>query len=92
MPVKYNNIWHLHSGYAGYGVELPCEFKFQGDNFSSNWLKIKLKKEKFDVLNQKKTVTIYGTTFEKILMKKLMKKQQHQLDTMSPNVGKNLKC
>ena len=36
---------------AGYGVELPCEFKFQGDNFSSNWLKIKLKKEKFDVLN-----------------------------------------
>ena len=36
---------------AGYGVELPCEFKFQGDNFSSNWLKIKLKKEKIDVLN-----------------------------------------
>ena len=32
-------------------VELPCEFKFQGDNFSSNWQKIKSKKEKFDVLN-----------------------------------------
>ena len=36
---------------AGYGVELPCDFKFQGDKFFSNWLKIKLKKEKFDVLN-----------------------------------------
>ena len=35
----------------GAGVELPCEFKFQGDNFSSNWLRNKLKKETFDILN-----------------------------------------
>ena len=26
---------------AAYGVELPCEFKFQGDSFSCNWLKDK---------------------------------------------------
>ena len=36
---------------AGYGVELPCQFKFQGDNFSSNWLRNKLKKETCDILN-----------------------------------------
>lgn len=36
---------------AGYGVELRCRFKFQGDDFPSNLLKNKLKKEKFDVLN-----------------------------------------
>ena len=36
---------------TGYGVELPCEFKFQSDNFSSNWLRNKLKKETFDILN-----------------------------------------
>ena len=40
----------VHRG-AGYGVELPCEFKFQGDSFSCNWLKDKLKKEKFDIEN-----------------------------------------
>ena len=27
-----------------------CEFKFQGDEFSFDWLKEKLKKENFDVL------------------------------------------
>ena len=36
---------------AGYGVELLCEFKFQGDSFSCNWLKDKLKKEKYDLEN-----------------------------------------
>ena len=35
---------------AGYGLELPCEFKFQGDKYSCDWLKEKLKKENFDVL------------------------------------------
>lgn len=34
----------------GYGLELPCEFKFQGDKYSCDWLKEKLKKENFDVL------------------------------------------
>jgi len=40
----------LYIGGAGYGLELPCEFKFQGDKFSFDWLKEKLKKENFDVL------------------------------------------
>ena len=31
-------------------MELPCEFKFQGDKYSCDWLKEKLKKENFDVL------------------------------------------
>ena len=35
---------------AGYGLELPCEFKFQGGKYSCDWLKEKLKKENFDVL------------------------------------------
>ena len=35
---------------TGFGLELPCEFKFQGENFSCDWLKEKLKKENFDVL------------------------------------------
>ena len=38
------------NGGAGYGLELPCEFKFQGDKYSCDWLKEKLKKENFDVL------------------------------------------
>ena len=42
---------HVNRG-AGYGVELPCEFKFQGHSFSCNWLKDKLKKEKFDLENK----------------------------------------
>ena len=33
----------LHIGGARYGLELPCEFKFQGDKFSCDWLKEKLK-------------------------------------------------
>ena len=24
---------------GGYGLEVPCEYHFQGDNFSCNWLK-----------------------------------------------------
>jgi hypothetical protein len=35
------------NGGAGYGVELPSEFKFRGDSFSCDCLKHKLKKEKF---------------------------------------------
>ena len=35
---------------AGYGLELPCEFKFQGDKYSCDWLKERLRKENFDVL------------------------------------------
>ena len=34
---------------GGYGLEIPCEFHFAGDEFSINWLKKKLKKEGFDV-------------------------------------------
>ena len=33
-------------GGAGYSLELPCEFKFQGDKFSCNWLKERFKKRK----------------------------------------------
>ena len=40
----------LYIGGAGYGLELPCEFKFQGDKFFLDWLEEKLKKENFDVL------------------------------------------
>ena len=35
---------------AGYDLELSCEFKFQADKYSCDWLKEKLKKENFDVL------------------------------------------
>ena len=35
---------------AGCGLELSCEFKFQGDKYLCDWLKEKLKKENFDVL------------------------------------------
>ena len=35
---------------AGYGLELPCEFKFQGNKYSCDWFKETLKKENFDVL------------------------------------------
>lgn len=30
---------------AGYGVELPCKFKFAGDTFSCHWLKDELKEK-----------------------------------------------
>ena len=30
---------------AGYGMELPCELKFQGDKFLCDWLEEKSKKE-----------------------------------------------
>lgn len=33
---------------GGYGLEVPCEYHFQGDDFSCNWLKQKLMKEEFD--------------------------------------------
>lgn len=33
---------------AGYGLELPCEYLFDGDKFSCEWLKKKLAKEGFD--------------------------------------------
>ena len=34
---------------AGYGLEVPCEYHFEGDNFSCNWLKEKLVKDHFDI-------------------------------------------
>ena len=34
---------------GGYGLEIPCEFHFAGDEFSINLPKKKLKKEGFDV-------------------------------------------
>ena len=33
---------------GGYGLEVPCEYHFQGDDYSCNWLKQKLMKEEFD--------------------------------------------
>ena len=30
---------------AGYGMKLPCEFKFQGDKFLCDWLEEKLKRK-----------------------------------------------
>ena len=33
---------------AGYGLEVPCEYQFEGDNFLCNWLKEKLVKDPFD--------------------------------------------
>jgi len=33
---------------GGYGLEIPCEFHFTGDEFSINWLKQKLKKAGFE--------------------------------------------
>ena len=36
---------------AGYGLELPCKFKFQGDQtFLCDWVEEKFKKEKFEEL------------------------------------------
>ena len=31
----------LYIGGAGYGLELPCEFEFQGDKFLCDWFKEK---------------------------------------------------
>ena len=31
-------------------MELPCEFKLQGDKFSCDWLEEMFKKENFDLL------------------------------------------
>ena len=36
-------------GGGGYGLEVPCEYYFQGDNFLCNWFKQKLMKEEFDL-------------------------------------------
>ena len=32
---------------GGYGLEVPCEYKFTGDKFSIAWLESKLDKEGF---------------------------------------------
>lgn len=34
---------------GGYGLEIPCEYQFEGDSFSCCWLKQKLNKEEFNV-------------------------------------------
>ena len=34
---------------GGYGLEVPCEYHFEGDSFSCGWLQAKLIKEEFDV-------------------------------------------
>ena len=34
---------------GGYGLEVPCQYHFQGDNFSCKWLHEKLIKEEFHV-------------------------------------------
>ena len=37
------------NGRSGYGLEVPCEYHFEGDNFSCTWLKEMLVKDQFDV-------------------------------------------
>ena len=37
------------NGRAGYGLEVPCEYHFEGDNFLCTWLKEMLVKDQFDV-------------------------------------------
>ena len=32
---------------GGYGLEIPCEYRFEGDSFSISWLKNKLIEEEF---------------------------------------------
>ena len=36
---------------GGYGLEIPCEYEFEGDNFSCNWLKDKMQYEKYDIID-----------------------------------------
>ena len=36
---------------GGYGLEIPCEYEFKGDNFSCNWLKDKMQYEKYDIID-----------------------------------------
>ena len=36
---------------GGYGLEIPCEYKFEGDNFSCNWLEDKMQYEKSDIVD-----------------------------------------
>ena len=38
----------VNSG-AGYGLEVPCEYRFEGENSSCNWLKEKQVKYQFNV-------------------------------------------
>ena len=35
---------------GGYGLKVPCGYHFNGDTFSHDWLKEKLTREKFKVL------------------------------------------
>ena len=37
------------NGGAGYGLEVPCEYHFEGDNFPCSWLKENLVKDQFEV-------------------------------------------
>ena len=32
---------------GSYGLEIPCEYKFEGDSFSNTWLRNKLIEEEF---------------------------------------------
>ena len=36
---------------GGYGLEIPCEYEFEGDNFSCNGLKDKMQYEKYDIVD-----------------------------------------
>ena len=55
--------WKRINRGAEYGLELPCEFRFQGDKYSCDWLEEKLKKENFDVLKRKTKKTYRNVTF-----------------------------
>ncbi|XP_048585043.1 uncharacterized protein LOC125567957 [Nematostella vectensis] len=43
---------------GGYGLEIPCEYIFEGDSFSSSWLKRKLFIEEFDATDPHKTTQV----------------------------------
>ena len=36
---------------GGYGLEIPCEYEFEGDNFSCNCFKDKMQYEKYDIID-----------------------------------------
>ena len=54
---------------AGFGLEIPCVYKFSGDPFSQSWLKVKINKSGYKLLTDKQYYLYlkHVTFFAKIL-------------------------
>ena len=48
---------------AGYGLEIPCEYCFAGDEFSIQWLKSKLEEQEFLLISSSVVIRFSCTDF-----------------------------